>query len=358
MIDFNVEPNSPIEGETPKTARTVAPAPVLLSPPARITNSDVWMPLTPRIIWELVTTFVLTQTETAAYEIELLDYELLYLAPRAVAWHHADCAASARGELDAFNPESLGDEDDRNETINRFHDAHAERAGHAATLARLGFWRRCALWGVPRDEIMPRAGELWALAHEVCADRPAWQWCAMDVQDLINVMRPDADESAAVPEIPLEKPWSGSLYFGKGEPTHAPTYAGHWACEFSNWVREKGLRADDFPTLQRVTTANRAEWQKRLDEAPETMPPVMLTAVMNGKDSRIGYFLCNNPRDFLKCDATHQHFLDFLAHPVRGDVWADWLVAEQLKKEAKQGVELGEVGALWRAMVQWDNATE
>jgi hypothetical protein len=154
-----------IETQT-SPARIVAPFPILLVVP----DSDA-APSFPVRVWSALRGFVLTATDDAEYEMQLIDYELHYLAPRAVAWRDAEIAASARGELDPFPLVSFDsvNEDDWNETRNRFFELHCDRARHEATLARLGFWRRACLFGVSGAELdFARQKQMLALAGEVC----------------------------------------------------------------------------------------------------------------------------------------------------------------------------------------------
>ncbi len=154
--------------KTPLASRIVAPFPVLCLVPY-----DAASPSLPMRVWSALHGFVLEATDSASHEIERLDFELHYLAPRAVAWQDMEIAASARGELDpfvipgvAFN---LANEEDYNVTRNRFFDIQCERARHAATLARLGFWRRACLFGVSGAELTSeRQKEMLRLAGEAC----------------------------------------------------------------------------------------------------------------------------------------------------------------------------------------------
>ncbi len=172
-------------------ARTVAPFPVLLMAPPRGTDTgtDTPAPLTARLLWDAVRDFVLSATDSASYELELIEYELVYLAPRAVAWGRADDEAAASGRLDPFQEDNQADYDDWNETRNRFFELHCERARHAATLACLGFWRRAVLFGVARDEITPeKLRDLNHIATKAASGNRSLTLCAAFPARLIELM--------------------------------------------------------------------------------------------------------------------------------------------------------------------------
>ncbi len=177
-------------------ARTVAPMPRLLMAPSRCTDigTSNAAPSTARLLWDAVRDFVLSATDSASYELELIECELVYLAPRAVAWGRAEKEADDRG---AF--ESPADERDWSDTRNRFHEIHTQRATHEATLQRLGFWRRAILFGVARDEITPDAlRDLNHIATEAASGNRPLILCAAFPAQLVELMVWRDDDAPAL----------------------------------------------------------------------------------------------------------------------------------------------------------------
>ncbi len=158
-----IDTNSPL-------ARTVAPFPILFVVP----NDDAAQDL-PTRVWSALHGYVLEATDSAAYKLERLGYELDVFAPRAVAWARAEVETEAahkageRESCDAFNENAEGDEAEWNDWRNRSVELLAAKLTHEATLARLGFWRRACLFGVSGAELdFERQKGLLRLAGEVC----------------------------------------------------------------------------------------------------------------------------------------------------------------------------------------------
>ncbi len=161
-----------MQNQTLNTTRTVAPFPVLLLVPDNDGAPSVPLPLR---VWSALRGYVLEATDSAAYELERLGYELDAFAPRAVAWARAEVETTAayrlgeRESYDPFNENAKGDEADWNDWRNRSVELLAAKLTHEATLARLGFWRKACLWGVSGAELdFTRQKQMLALAGEVC----------------------------------------------------------------------------------------------------------------------------------------------------------------------------------------------